>query len=161
VILGKGRHRILAICSILELIISATRAMLVAESRGLAGVCLAVAIPGAFFRGICPLVFACRMLGVPVGLYVRRAFFPSVLVAAGPVFLLGLVSSSWTPGNWAELCLCGGMYTTVYVAVAGVGLFGGELRQRFPGWLRRANEEEECCAVSCSALQAPVPRSSG
>ena len=83
-----------------------------------------MAVPAAIFRGACPLVYACRAVGVPVGTYIGRALLPAILAAAGPMLLLGLITMWWTPSNWPGLFACGAAYVVLYLGVAGIGLFG-------------------------------------
>jgi O-antigen/teichoic acid export membrane protein len=123
-ILGRGNLRILAASSVVEICTSTTLALLASAEYGLIGVAAAVAIPATLCRGITPMVYACRAVGVPVGSYLVRSLLPAVLVAAGPVLLLGALTLWWTPDNWPELFLCGGVYALFYAGVTGLGLFG-------------------------------------
>jgi O-antigen/teichoic acid export membrane protein len=124
-ILGKGRLGILAATSLVEISVSSIAALIVADhGYGLMGVCIAVAVPATICRGICPLVYACRVVGVPAPTYVARALAPAILVAAGPALLLGLLTTWWTPATWVELLGCGAVYAASFVVVAGIGLFG-------------------------------------
>jgi O-antigen/teichoic acid export membrane protein len=153
-ILGKGRHRLLALASLLEIAVSVGGALLLTtEGAGLFGICLAMAIPAALARGICPLVLGCRLVGVAPASYLARAVLPSLTTAAGPVLLLGLATAWWTPSTWPEIFLFGITYTILYLGVAGIGLFGVEvwrsLAQRITGWHREA---EHTPAKSLPAL---------
>jgi O-antigen/teichoic acid export membrane protein len=124
-ILGKGRHRLLALCSLLEIAISAGAALaLTAADGGLIGVCLAMAIPAALSRGVCPLFFGCRLVELSPASYFAHALLPALLVASGPALLLCLATTWWTPTTWPELFLCGGGYSLFYLSAAGIGLFG-------------------------------------
>jgi O-antigen/teichoic acid export membrane protein len=114
-ILGKGRHKVLALSAMLEIAVAAPMALLAADSYGLTGVCLALAIPAALCRGVYPMIFACHMLEVPVWTYVGRTMLPVIAMAAGPILLLGVVTRYWLPGNWLELILLAGAFTVLYV----------------------------------------------
>jgi O-antigen/teichoic acid export membrane protein len=129
-ILGKGRLRILAGSSLAEIGVSSVAALLLA-SHGLESVCWAVALPALVCRGISPMTYACRRVGVPLAAYLVRAFLPTLLVATGPMLLLGLVSQWWTPSTWPELFLCGGAYAILYVGIVAFGLFGPEIKRGF------------------------------
>jgi O-antigen/teichoic acid export membrane protein len=125
-ILGKGRLRILAANSLVEIFAGSLLSFLAAKGGyGLTGVCLAVAIPAAICRGVSPLIYACRAVGVPLWVYVARGLAPAVAIASGPVLVLGLVTRMWTPTTWPGLFVCGGVYSVAYVGVIAVGLFGG------------------------------------
>jgi O-antigen/teichoic acid export membrane protein len=131
-ILGKGRHRILAISSVLEITTSAVAALLLtASDGGLVSVCLALAIPAALARGVCPMVFGCGLVGLSPASYLAQAVLPPLLAAAGPVLLLGLATTWWTPATWPAVILCGGGYTIFYLSVTGIGLFGVEVWRDF------------------------------
>ena len=67
IIQGKGRIAILTASSFLELCASTALTVLLIDEYGLQGVCVAVAVPAAFCRGLWPLVYACRSVGVPLG----------------------------------------------------------------------------------------------
>ena len=153
-ILGKGRHRILAICSVLEITVSAAAALLLtAADGGLVGVCIAMAIPAALARGVGPLVFGCRLTELSPMSYFASAVLPALGVAAGPVLLLGLTTAWWTPTTWPQLFLCGGGYTILYLGVAGIGLFGidvwrGLAQRLFAGQRDRASAAPPLAAIS-------------
>ena len=83
-ILGKGRHRILAICSLLEIAVSAGAALLLTAAGGsLTAVCAAIALPGAVGRGVVPLLFGCRLVGIAPAQYLGRALLPAVAGCRG------------------------------------------------------------------------------
>jgi hypothetical protein len=71
-----------------------------------------------------PMLYGCRLLGVPVAAYVRRAFVAPLLLAAGPAAALAALVAWRSPENWIEFFLYGGIYAVAYVAVAAVGLLG-------------------------------------
>jgi O-antigen/teichoic acid export membrane protein len=127
-ILGKGRLGVLAGSGLVEIGVTSLAAFGLA-SYGLESVCWAVALPALVCRGIAPLVYACTKLGVRLGGYTVRVFLPTLLVAAGPILLLGLVSKWWTPGTWPELFLCGGAYAVLYVGIVAIGLFAAEIKR--------------------------------
>jgi O-antigen/teichoic acid export membrane protein len=113
-ILGKGRHRVLAVGCILEIAVAAPLAALAANHYGLPGVCVTLAIPAALCRGVWPMVFACRILQVPLPVYLVRALLPALLVAAGPIVLLSLATSYWLPGSWPAMFVFGGVFMALY-----------------------------------------------
>lgn len=129
-ILGKGRLRILAGSSLVEITVCSAAALGLA-SYGLESVCWAVAVPAFFCRGLSPLVYACTRVGVPPGAYAVRVLLPTFLLAAAPVGVLALITRWWTPANWPELFLAGGTYAALYLSIVALGLFGSELRRGF------------------------------
>jgi O-antigen/teichoic acid export membrane protein len=150
ILLGKGRLGILAFDSLLEMTVSGGLTLLVIETYDLPGVCVAIAAPAFLFRGLVPMVFTCRVVGVPLATYLMRVILPILLLAAGPVVVLALVTSWRTPNSWIELFLYGGFYSILYLGVMGVGIFG---IQGVSALLRRARPQ---FSRSPSAITPPA-----
>jgi hypothetical protein len=55
----------------------------------------------------------------------------------------------WVPASWAGLLACGGVYTVVYLIVAGVGLFGVDVWRTL---LRRASPAERTADANAGAI---------
>jgi O-antigen/teichoic acid export membrane protein len=125
-VLGMGRHKVLAWLSIAETVVVLGLALALVRPFGLLGVCAAVAVPGAFFRGVCQMVYACRLLKVPLRTYLASAFVPAILTAAGPAAALGLLTRWHEPETWAGLVAYTAAFGALYLALAGVGLIGVE-----------------------------------
>jgi O-antigen/teichoic acid export membrane protein len=127
---GMGQHKVLAWLSIVETVVVLALALALALALvrpfGLLGVCIAVAVPGAVFRGACQMVYACRLLKVPLRTYLASAFVPALLTAAGPAAALGLLTHWHTPETWAGLVACAAAFGALYLATACVGLIGLE-----------------------------------
>jgi O-antigen/teichoic acid export membrane protein len=102
ILLGTARHKVQAAFQVVEVIAIAGLALILAPRLGLTGLCLALAIPGALFRGVAIVIYGCHVAKVPLLRYVRRALLPGLLAGAGPAFLLTLAVRHRTPGNWAE-----------------------------------------------------------
>jgi O-antigen/teichoic acid export membrane protein len=123
-VLGMGRHKVLAWLSIVETVVALALALV--RPFGLPGVCVAVAVPGAVFRGACQMVYACRLLKVPLRTYLASAFVPALLTAAGPAAALSLLTHWHAPETWASLVACTTAFGALYLATACVGLIGLE-----------------------------------
>jgi O-antigen/teichoic acid export membrane protein len=145
VILGKGGHRRLAFYSLAENLAALPLALLLAGPWGLAGVCVAFAVPAALFRGLLQLLYACGLVGVSPGEYVRRALVPVLAVAAGPA--LGLVVLAWwrPVDGWAALVGYTAGYGVAHLLACGllvgygrlpVGRIVAPVTSRTPRWAR-------------------------
>ena len=153
-ILGKGRHRILAISSVLEITTSAGAALLLtATDGGLVSVCLALAIPAALARGVCPMVFGCALVGLSPARYFAQAVLPPLLAALGPLLLLSLATMWSTPTTWLTLILCGGGYAIFYLVVSGIGLFGVQV---WRGFARKLFVREPATQKPPALVEGPV-----
>ena len=100
VVLGMGRHRTLALFSVLENVLVFTLMFILVQTHGVVGVCLALAIPGMFCRGMLQLLYSCHVMQVPLRLYAVRTLLPAVLTAAGPAVLLAVLTSWHRPAAW-------------------------------------------------------------
>lgn len=116
VVLAQGRHKVLAIAGITECVVALSLAFVLAPWYGLLGVCLALAACGTVCRGVVPLVFGCRVVGLSVPRYLAEAFGPAVLIAFGPAALLYAVAQRTKPASLLELGLHGVGYAAAFAA---------------------------------------------
>ncbi|MBX9580893.1 MAG: oligosaccharide flippase family protein, partial [Gemmataceae bacterium] len=68
-ILAAAEHRKLAYLGAAELAAVGGLAWLLAEPYGVLGICVALVAPGVLFRGLLPLLLACRITGLSAGRY--------------------------------------------------------------------------------------------
>ena len=136
-ILGMGRHKLTACFNMLEGVLILGSALALAEPYGLIGMALAVAVPGAVCRGLAPLLYGCRLVQVPVGAYLLRAFAPPLLVAAGPALLLGLAVAWHAPRTWPELVGYTAIFSAVYFVLCAFAVVGRQRIARLLPRLRR------------------------
>jgi O-antigen/teichoic acid export membrane protein len=130
--LAKGRHRVLAVLNLVEIAVVSIGMFVASRIGGLNEVCIAVALPAAVFRGVFPLIFGCRLVGVSIPKYLSHAFLPALISSGGPVLLLGLVTHFWVPSTWIALLACGGLYTGIFAAAVGIGTYGVGSKRRRP-----------------------------
>jgi O-antigen/teichoic acid export membrane protein len=150
-ILGMGRHRLLACASLVENTLAVSLALWWVGPYGLIGVCVALAIPGVLCRGVVQLLYGCRLAGVPLWQYGTRALLPAALTAALPALLLVLLASSVAPEGWFPVGACTAIYGIAYLACGGC-LVARDWVQLRPGRPRRG---------APSALPAPHFQRSG
>jgi O-antigen/teichoic acid export membrane protein len=124
IILGKGRHKVMALASVVEIAVGVGLALLLGGPWGLMGVCVALALCAGLCRGVFQWLYACGLAEVSPPSYLIHAFVPSILAATGPALLLGLVASWRLPETWVELVAYAGVYSVVFFAVAGLALIG-------------------------------------
>jgi O-antigen/teichoic acid export membrane protein len=125
-ILGMNRHRFMALVGVVESVAATALALALVRPYELMGVCVAFILGEVVCRGAIKLVYACRLVGEPVGQYMVRALLVPALPAAVPIGVLALGSLWWVPQTWPELFLEAGAFTLVYAAVCGVFLVGWE-----------------------------------
>lgn len=116
VVAGVKRHRFLAVFAVCESITIAGLSYLLVEPFGLSGISLAVAVAAIMFRGIGPLLYGCRLLGVELREYATRVIVPNALGG-----LLGALAAygidAWlAPRDWSTLFVAGFLCATVSVA---------------------------------------------
>jgi len=128
-ILGIGRHKILALMSLIEDVAGVTLALLLLKPLGLPGVCLGVVLPGAIFRGLGPLIFGCRLMQLSAWEYTRFALLPPLSAAILPGLAFAILVRWRVPATWSELILETGLFVAAYAAATVLLLVGyGRLR---------------------------------
>lgn len=116
VIQAKARHRALAFAGCLEAATVAGLSVGFIRPFGLVGAAVAVAVPATLFRGLVPLVVATRLLGVPIGRYVRESVLTPLAFASVPATLLALATAVRPPKGWVETIATGFLFTLAYAA---------------------------------------------
>lgn len=125
-ILGMGRHRMLACLGFAEALIAVTLAVVLSNSYGLAGVCVAFAVPAALGRGAVQLVYGCRLIGVSLREYVWTAIAPAIACALPATVLLAILVVWEPPRSTVLFLFYTAIYVTIYVATSAALLFGRE-----------------------------------
>jgi O-antigen/teichoic acid export membrane protein len=110
IILGKYRHKRLGQAGMVEDLLAVGLALALVRPLGLVGVCLGFAVPGFLCRGVFQLVYASRLVKVPLRQYAREVAMPVLLAAAGPIVVLGMLARWRAPQGWLLLLA----YLTVY-----------------------------------------------
>lgn len=132
-ILGMGRHRMLACLGFAEVLIAVALASVLSDPYGLMGICVAFAIPAALGRGVVQLVYGCRLIGVSLRDYLRTSIIPAVACALPAALLLATLVVRQPPRSSALFLIDSACYAAVYVATCLVLLIGREgLRSIFP-----------------------------
>jgi O-antigen/teichoic acid export membrane protein len=138
-VLGMSRHRLWACMGLVEAAAAISLALTVGQAHGLVGVAVALAIPGVICRGLVPMVYACRLLRVPLWRYAVQALLPAAAAAAPAVLCLTLLTRWQVPESWPALFADGIAASLCFLAggaVAVLGLEGlragrSEIRRRY------------------------------
>lgn len=118
IILGKARHRAVALASLAEGVIAGVGGMIAARYWGTMGVCVVFAAAGVLCRGVFQIVYACRVIGVPVWKYVDVAILRPVLVALLPGAVLGVAVIWRSPASWLEFVVYGVGFSLIFGGTA-------------------------------------------
>jgi O-antigen/teichoic acid export membrane protein len=123
ILLGMARHRILAWLGLLEIVCVLVLAILVVNPFGLVGVCVVQALASTVCRGIVPLVYACRLLQLPIVKFIIRAYSPALGSAIAPAVALAALVAWHVPGRWDEFLIYGLSYSVCF-AISSVIFLG-------------------------------------
>ena len=127
VIAGMRRHRLLVLFAVCEGLTIAGLSYLLVQPFGLSGISFSVAAAAAVFRGVGPLLFGCRLLGIKYREYMARVILPNALGG-----LIGGLAAYWLdawldPRDWGALFVAGFLCGTVSAASLILFLFPSEL----------------------------------
>jgi O-antigen/teichoic acid export membrane protein len=113
-IVGMGRHRVLACAGLAENAAFVALSYLLAETYGLLGVCWAIALPAFFCRGLLQLWMVCRAVDLSLDRYVREAMLSATLAAVGPILVLTALTFLRPVQSWIDLLVYAGLFALVY-----------------------------------------------
>lgn len=155
---GIGKQRLRTIFGLLEVGLGVTLVFAL-KGRGLAGVCIGLAISGSMFRGFGTLFYVSRKLDVAMTRFVRHSLIPPLAAAALPALGLYLAVSWLPPRTWPQLIGIGLLYLLLHAAAClpllgdeRISALGGSLYGRFRGAAPRLAKEQ------CSDTDQPDPQ---
>src|SRR5262249_55422462 len=134
---GMGRHRELAWLSMVECVLVIALGSTVARPFGLIGVGVVFAAGAALCRGTGQLIYACRVVGIPVFSYLRHSVLPSMAAATLPGVGLWASAMLLTPRTWERTLACLAVYGAFW-AVSGVLLSWPRLARVFATMAKEA-----------------------
>jgi O-antigen/teichoic acid export membrane protein len=126
VIMGKYHHRELAIMSVIEDVTVITLGLVLVGRYGLTGVAVGFAISGFLCRGIFRLIYACRLVHVPLWRYFAHVALPVAAVAAVPTLVLWALADWKPPHSWHELFIELSIYGVTF-ALCGIWMVADRL----------------------------------
>lgn len=118
-LMGKARHRAVALASLAEGLLAGVGGVIAARYWGAMGVCVIFAAAALLCRGVFQVVYACRVMGVPIAEYVWATMLVPLGAAALPAALLGGAIIWREPVGWLGFVAYGMAFTLVYTVVAG------------------------------------------
>ena len=117
-ILGKARHRALAIASVAEGAVGGIGGALAAMHWGMVGLCVAFAVAALGCRGVFQVIYGARLMGVDLKQYTVHAIVAPAAAALAPAALLAAMVWFRPPTSWVQLAIYGASYATIYAANA-------------------------------------------
>lgn len=116
ILLGTGRHRLVAWASILEIALNVALSVALVRRFGLTGVAIGTAIPYAVLNLLVLIPIACRAVSVPLREFTRFAVAPT-LVALVPAIAAGVaLRSAGHPSSMAAVLAQASVVGIVYLA---------------------------------------------
>lgn len=131
-ILGKAKHRALALAGLVEGLVAGVGGVIAAKYWGVAGVCVAFGVAAMTCRGVFQMLYASRLLGVRSSHYVMHSLIIPLLVATLPCAILVTATSMHRPSNWPQMFLYGGGFAAIYGVTAFLLLGGLKYVSRQP-----------------------------
>jgi O-antigen/teichoic acid export membrane protein len=114
-ILGTGKHRVLALLHLFELVLVLTLSIAVATPYGLTGLCVVQAACATLCRGILQCAYALRQANLSLWDYLARAILPPAVLALAPVAALAALVNWHRPASRLELLGYGATYGILYL----------------------------------------------
>lgn len=115
---GIGRHRGVVTLSILSAALNLGLSLLWVRPYGLTGVAMGTAVPLALVSGAATMVYAARVLDLPLRRYLWEGLLAPGLVASVYLAPALAIQALWRPSGWVPLGLAVGGSWLVFVAVA-------------------------------------------
>ena len=131
-ILGKAKHRALALAGLVEGLVAGLGGLLAAKYWGVTGVCVAFGVAAMGCRGIFQMIYGSRIMGMRTSHYVLHSLLIPLLVALLPCALLLTATLIRRPSSWPEMFLYGGGFVAVYGGNAFLLLGGRKYLSRRP-----------------------------
>ena len=116
VLLGTGRHRLVALSALLEALANVALSLLLVRRWGLAGVAIGTAVPVVAMNLLVLLPAACRSLDVRLARFLREAVLPAALPVVPAIAAAALLRTYAPPASLAAVVVEGGLASLVYLA---------------------------------------------
>jgi O-antigen/teichoic acid export membrane protein len=119
ILLGSGRHRLVAMASVLEVVLNVAFSIALVTRFGLAGVALGTLLPYAILNFAILIPAACRAVGVPLRTFVVTVVSPAAIAAlptvAAAVAVQGAVGTLSVFALAGASALVGSIYVTAFL----------------------------------------------
>lgn len=138
ILLATGRHRLVAVASVLDILLNIGLSIALVSRYGLMGVALGTALPYAILNIAVLVPVACRTLDVPLRRFAAVVITPSLVAILPAAALAGFLRMTTTPASFVLVVGQAAMVGLLYVAVfCGLGLRAAD-RARYVDSVRRA-----------------------
>lgn len=128
---GISRHKGAVVISLLNAASNLVLSLLWVRPYGLIGVALGTAIPLVLFGSITTAVYACKVLGMPLGRYLLDGMVLPGLVTLAFVIPAIALQAVWHPMGWLNLALASGVCWLLFVMCAWRFALGPDERTRW------------------------------
>jgi O-antigen/teichoic acid export membrane protein len=137
VLLGSGRHRYIAVASIVEATTNLALSLILVRRFGILGVALGTAIP-VWIVNLGFLVPAgCRTVEMSVASFGRAVLSPAAIAAVPAIAVCVLLRTGLAPGSLLTVVIEGGTVGAVYTSAFTAAL-GGGTRSHYAAYISRA-----------------------
>lgn len=152
ILLGAGRHRLVAVVSIIDVVCNLALSLFLVSRLGIVGVALGTAIPYAILNLFVLVPEACRTVHVPFWVFVRTAAAPASVGAIAGALAAVMLRTTAVPSSFAGVLSQSALVALVYAVAFWFGGLGRADRARYRGALSH---------VSAGVLQPRVAGVSG
>jgi O-antigen/teichoic acid export membrane protein len=135
-LLARGRHRVVAFSCLGEAILNVLLSIWLVRTYGIIGAAAGTAISVTISNVLVQMPAACRLLGIPVGTFLRHVSAPSLIALAPALAAAWLLRAATAPGSLIAVLGSGALVGLVYaVTFVTLGLRQSD-RARYFGRLR-------------------------
>ena len=150
ILLATGRHRLVAVASIIDIVVKLTLTIALVRPYGLLGVAMGTLVPYAILNVGLLVPVACRSVGVSLRAFAASVTAPAIVAALPAALLAAFLRTASRPESLTAIIVESTLVGTVYVmAFCLLGLRSGD-RTRYLGSMRRM-------AVAFSRPRAVTP----
>jgi hypothetical protein len=151
-ILGMGKHKLLALVSVGEVLAAVCLALVLAGPFGLVGVAVAFAVPAAICRGVIQPLYGMRLAGVSLVEYASGVLVPGLTAALLPGLALALLVGWHPPTSWLSLITYSLAFMAVYAVSFLLAADRDQLKVLPALWPGRAEPEPKVLAPEAGAV---------
>lgn len=114
-LMGMGLHRPNALARLAEAVTAVVGAVMSVHYWGIRGICLSVAVASTVGAGPFSIVYTCRQLSVPLGMYIKLTVAPVFFASVIPAVVLWSINRVWPATTWLQLVGYAGLYCAAHL----------------------------------------------
>jgi O-antigen/teichoic acid export membrane protein len=135
-LLARGRHRVVAFSCLGEAMVNLLLSLWLVRTYGIIGAAAGTAISVTISNVLIQMPAACRLLGIPIGTFLRRVSAPSLIALVPALAAAWLLRVAAAPASLVEILGSGALVGSIYaVTFVALGLRQSD-RARYFGRLR-------------------------